>query len=492
MLIEREGLKKMSVRMVDPGAQRGARLKTDRAGVARWTAATLAVITLGFASAPALAATQEQLETRVQALAEELEQVKQELAALKEQRAAGGQPASPPVAGNSALPNSAPAGGAAPDASALPATTGYASAGVPAGGPTWFGYGELNYSRPAGNPSATTADLARFVLGAGYRFDEKTHFVSELELEHAVSSADDVGEIEVEQAYVEHELTPSIFAKAGLILIPSGTLNENHEPTRYYGVYRNFVETAIIPSTWREGGFALQGNTSGGLRWDLGLTTGFDLSKWNAMSLDGQASPLASIHQELAIAHARDVSGFGALNYTGLPALRVGASVFTGGASQGQPGTPSAGVTLWEGHARWAPGAWDLAGLYARGHISGTRQLNLTLIGNPTLIPEEFFGWYVQSAYHLIDRGTWSLTPFVRYEQFNTASQYAVLGTGFAPAALPDRKVWTAGFNWMIAPGVVVKADYLDFRGTGDGHASAANSGALVGNRFDVGVGYQF
>ena len=215
--------------------------------------------------APALtrAATQEELESRVQALAEQLEALKHELAELKEPRASV-----LPEAGTSsaaALPDVASASG-------LPAS---AVAGS-AGGPT---FGELNYSRPSGDASATTADLARFVLGAGYRFDERTRFVSELELEHAVSSSTDVGEVEVEQAYIEHELGGSLYARAGLILIPSGTLNESHEPTRYYGVFRNSVETAIIPSTWREGGVALQGLTRGGLRWDVGVTTGFDLSK---------------------------------------------------------------------------------------------------------------------------------------------------------------------------------------------------------------------
>src|SRR5262249_30279388 len=90
-----------------------------------------------------------------------------------------------------------------------------------AGGPTFFGYGEINYSRPRDETADTTADLARFVLGVGYQFDEQTRFVSELELEHAVASSEDVGEIEVEQAYIERDLHSGMFARAGLILIPS-------------------------------------------------------------------------------------------------------------------------------------------------------------------------------------------------------------------------------------------------------------------------------
>jgi hypothetical protein len=413
------------------------------------------------------AASPEELEARVQALAEQLEAVKAELAQLKGQSAAGAAQST----AQSALPETAPQA-STPE--------GRAAGAAGAGGPSFFGYGEINYSRPRENTADTTADLARFVLGVGYRFDEKTRFVSELELEHAVASAEDVGEIEVEQAYIERDLRSGLFARAGLILIPSGMLNESHEPTRYYGVFRNFVETAIIPSTWREGGVALQGITEGGLRWDAGLTTGFDLSRWDATSADGQESPLGSIHQELALAHARDLSGFAALNYTGLTGLRVGGSLFSGGASQGQPGLPSSEVTLWEGHVRWTPREWDLAALYAHGHISGTQQFNTPLVGNPTLVPQNFFGWYLQGAYRIFETDRSSLVPFVRYERFNTAAGFAEIAPALTPIPPADSKVWTAGLNWSFAPGVVVKADIVEFQDTS------------AGDRFDLGIGYQF
>ncbi len=453
-------------------------------------AVTRVAVAVAFALAPAIstAATQEELEARVQALADQLKEVQAELADLKKQQTARSAQSD---RNQSALPDASVRDTGAPSSStssnaqtSTAGTDNYASLFSPetarSGGPNFFGYGEMTYARPRENSADTQADLARFVLGTGYKFDDRTRFVSELELEHAVASSSDPGEIEVEQAYIEHDLTAGVFARAGLILIPSGTLNENHEPTRYYGVFRNFVETAIIPSTWREGGVALQGNTESGLRWDAGVTTGFDLSKWDATSRDGQQSPLGSIHQELALARAKDLSGFVALNYSGIPGLRAGGSVFTGGASQGQPGLASADITLWEGHVRWTPGAWDLAGLYAHGRISGTRDFNTPVVGDPTLIPNAFYGWYLQAAYRVWDTQRTSLTPFMRYERFNTASSYADLGFGLTPGTLPTRKVWTAGLNWMFAPGVVFKADYLDFQSTS------------AGDRFGVGLGYQF
>ena len=134
---------------------------------------------------------------------------------------------------------------------------------------------------------------------------------------------------------------------------------------------RNFVETAIIPTTWREGGIAVTGITDFDLTWDVGITTGFNLAKWDPTSDEGKVSPLGSIHQELQFAKAADLSGYAALNWRGYPGLLLGGSVFSGKAGQAQPDFPSqnAVVTLAEAHARWTPGPFDLPGaVRARSH----------------------------------------------------------------------------------------------------------------------------
>src|SRR5882724_3044546 len=84
----------------------------------------------------------------------------------------------------------------------------------------FFGYAGLNYSRPKDDSAGTTFDLSRWALGVRYRFDDRTRFVGEIE--HGASAPGHSGEPEIEQAYIERELTPGIFEKAGLILIPSG------------------------------------------------------------------------------------------------------------------------------------------------------------------------------------------------------------------------------------------------------------------------------
>jgi hypothetical protein len=163
-----------------------------------------------------------------------------------------------------------------------------------------------------------------------------------------------------------------------------------------------------------------------------------------------------------------------------VPGLNIGGSFFAGDAGQGQAGFEDAKMTLWETHARWSPGDLQLSGLYARGSFGGTRGINLVNVGNPVLIPDEFFGWYVEGAYRVASGDTWQLSPFLRYETFNTGSSYANIGIGLTPDALDDQKVWTGGLNFTLTQGVVLKADYVKF-----------NDDAQP-KRFDLGIGYQF
>jgi len=446
-------------------------------------------------------------------------QVNQQSLALQSPAAAAGSTASGPLPPTSPIPP-APgattlAGAASVAASAgnnVPAATGGAgSAGAAFSNVHLWGYGEIYYTRPSREESKAQADLARAVFGIGYTFDSRTEFNSEFEVEHAVSSADDVGEFEVEQFYVDRQLSDAATVRAGLFLMPFGLLNEHHEPTNFYGVQRNFVETLIIPSTWREGGFNVHGDTAAGFSWNAGLTTGFDLSKWNyapefplystALDMeDSDSAPLQATHQELALANAHHLSQYVALGYYGVPGLNVGAAISTGDAVK-VPAPPNAvipgeqRVTLWEAHARYTPGKFDLSALYAHASISNLGLANSANPGSPNPIPSDFYGYYAQAAYGLWEHGDYRLAPFVRWERYDMGSRYAgttgpVVPTGLVPlSATPgdygywprnQDRVWTVGANFYTTPHVVLKADYQWFDINSDF------------NRFDLGLGLNF
>lgn len=428
-----------------------------------WKALAVAGMITSSMGATAHAVTLEDLEKKLIEQDAEMQKLKTELATLKAEQGKQAQ-----------LQASAPTNGIKPTS----ATDGNAESQQT----VVSSYGEIGYSRPTNNPKDAQVDVARAVIALAHRFDAKTKMVGEFEWEHAVTSASDKGESEVEQLYVEREFDNGMHAKGGLFLMPVGMLNTNHEPTAYYGVKRNFVETAIIPTTWREAGFGLSETTANALTWDVGLTTGFDLSKWDPTVSDGQESPLASIHQEGQLAKAGNLSVYGAVNWQGVPGLLLGGSVFTGKAGQRTSGflAPDASITLFDLHTRYQIGKWDLSALYAEGTISDTNDINASFAANPTKIPSSFYGAYAQAAYKLWSVQDYALTPFLRYERFNTGKSYSASALAAGAVVSPDEQVWTLGANFMIGEGVVLKADYLKFVQD------------MTKNRLDLGVGYSF
>lgn len=438
-------------------------------------AASLAVATLTFGICPATRAEPADTAARIDALSAQIEALRAEVEALRAAQAHA--PATTSAAGAATAIAAGDAGAGAP----APVGASPEQAAV-----TFTGYGEAVYTRPTEGPNDAVADLQRVVLGVGYRFDERTRLEVEAEWEHAITSADDEGEAAIEQAYIAHEFGEAMQFRAGLFLIPMGIINEHHEPPTFFGVFRPFTETAIIPTTWREGGVSLLGSTSGGFHWSIGLTTGFNLADWDPTSLDGQESPLGSIHQEMSLAVANDLSVFGSVKYLGVPGLALGAAVFTGGAGQGQKSFPAddSQATLWSTYARWEPGSWELTALYAEGYLSDTAALNLTFIGSPTLVPKRFWGGYGQVAYRGWPLGSLRLEPFARYEIFNTGAEYADIGQGLTPRVRPTEDVTTLGASLYLNPNVVFKLDYQFF--------DSADAALGYQDRLNLGVGYMY
>ncbi|HEY6864125.1 MAG TPA: porin [Burkholderiales bacterium] len=358
-----------------------------------------------------------------------------------------------------------------------------ASIGLRAGATTIVGYGEFNYNRFRQDDHETKADLRRFVLGLDHRFDDRLSFHSEVEVEHAVVSKNDDGEFEIEQAWLDYRLTDGdrVNVKGGLFLIPLGILNETHEPPTYYGVERNEVETRIIPTTWRELGVGVHGAVAPGLRYDVGVTTGFDAGK-----IDDPSTGIRSGHQEGQQANAKDLSVYGALNYRA-PGLLVGGGVFTGNTGQNGQSNPllkgvDARLTLWDVHARYRVAGFDLQALYAAGKLGDTDRINAANVaaGQTFAAPKSMKGAYVQAAYHVYKRGSFDVAPFVRLERYDIRQEEDPADNLIQNELIRNERVRTIGVNFWVHPQVVIKADVQRFR----------NDKSL--DRFDLGLGYMF
>ena len=402
------------------------------------------------------------VEQKLEILQKELDELRAELAKMKSQHAA-------PAA------NAQPTDGTA-------AAPGGTMTGLAAGSNTFGGYGELHYNNYKDGDKKDEIDFHRFVLFYGHKFNDRLRFYSELEVEHAlIEGGEESGAVELEQAFIDYRINDAVNIKAGAFLIPIGILNETHEPPTFFGVERNEVESRIIPSTWREAGVGLNGEIVQGLRYDVGLTSSLDAGKFGSPD-----RAIRSMRTELSEAAAHDFAFFGALNYRGIPGLAVGASIISG--NTGQNGVTdsalkgvSGRMTLWDLHAQYRLGGLELRGLYARGTLGDADKITAAAIARSgdtsQVAPSSFWGYYAEAGYHFRLGDEMELSPFARYERYNTQ---ASVPSGFSADRKNNERVTTFGVNFKLHPQVVFKADYQDFKED------------PKKDRFSLGMGYMF
>jgi len=312
------------------------------------------------------------------------------------------------------------------------------------------GYGEMHYNNL---DSKKEIDFHRFVLFFGHEFTDKLRMFSELELEHAVSGDGQNGEVELEQAYIEYDITENQHIKGGVFLLPVGILNETHEPPTFYGVERNPVEKNIIPTTWWAGGAAVNGEIAPGWSYDVAIHEGLKTSAADSYKV-------RSGRQKTSEADASDLAGTGRLKWTGLPGVEVAATVqYQSDITQGESNAGHA--WLYEAHTDIQRGPYGLRALYALWDLDG---------GGPKAIGADLQkGFYVEPSYRFNNK----FGIFARYNQWdNTAGN----------SSDSKMKQYNVGANFWPHPDVVLKADVQQ----------QDNEGTKNDNGFNLGIGFQY
>lgn len=314
------------------------------------------------------------------------------------------------------------------------------------------GYGELHYNNFDRNEKDDKIDFHRFVLYFGHEFTDNIRFFSELELEHALSGDGEPGEVELEQAFIEFDLGQRHAARAGLDLIPIGIINPTHEPNTFYGVERNRVESAIIPSTWWAGGAKLIGRpTAQGLSYELFVHEGMQMDADPGFSIRGG-------RQKTAEATANEFATTGTLKYTGVPGLELAASAQYQSDVTQQRNDGLEEAMLYEAHAVYSRGPFGLRALYAQWDLDGSIAEDNDR--------DKQFGWYVEPSVKLHPQ----LGVFARYSELEETEDLTEENT-------------TVGFNYWPIKQVVLKADY---------QWREFESGDPDDDSFNLGVGYVF
>lgn len=355
------------------------------------------------------------------------------------------------------------------------------------------GYGEMLYEnfsaeREDGTASgaADRLDAVRAIVYVGYKFNDNVLFNSEIEFEHA--STDQTGSVSLEFAYLDFLLTNAFNVRMGLLLMPMGFLNELHEAPIFLGTTRPEVERQIIPSTWRELGAGVFGETHG-IAYRAYLVNGFDAVGGGSSDAAGfGAAGLRGGRQKGSQTVAEEFAVVGRADYVGQLGLTVGTSVYLGNSGQNRddplsPGARIDGRTLiWEGHAQYKARGFDLRGLLAFADVDDAASINAAkgLTGSAS-IGSRLVGGYLQAGYDVLRKVDTSheLLPYIRYERFNTQD---AVPAGFSADPANNRTIVSLGVAWRPITNVIVKSDYQI-------HSNDADTGV---NQFNLSMGYLF
>jgi hypothetical protein len=350
------------------------------------------------------------------------------------------------------------------------------------------GYAQIDYNQPFGGGTRYNGklDVHRLVLLFGYKFSERVQFVSEIELEH-------VEEVYVEQAFVNYFVNEYLNVRAGLMLIPMGIINEYHEPPTYNGVERPNLDYYVVPTTWREIGLGITGVArDANIKYQAYIFNGF-------LSYDGEGR----LNGKYGLRKGRQKgisSVFGTPNYVakveyyGIRGLNAGISGYFGKSQSTLTNGVEKNNTEMMSTADSSIITISMAGLDVRYNVKGLSlrgQFNYGSFVNTkeyneftgSDMGESMVGFYAEAAFDifsLIDGLRSNLTPFVRYENYDT--QHTVSGD-LNKDPLYHREEIVTGIGWKPAQGVAFKADIQFIR---------PKSESTFSKTFNMGVGVWF
>ena len=317
-------------------------------------------------------------------------------------------------------------------------------------GMTLGGYAEVLYNQPESVNGEI--DVQRLILLFGYKFDDRTQFVTELEFEH-------VKEVYIEQAFVNYSVNNSLNVRAGLMLVPMGIINEYHEPTTFNGVERPSMDNKLVPTTWREIGIGFSGRSDAmSMRYQAYIFNGF-LSHNGTAGLVKGSNGLRSGRQKGAESVFRTPNLSMKLDFYGINGLRLGLSGYFGRTQAANEVFDTSGSTVGLSmigfDARYNLRKFTARCQYITSSIKDAFEYNQLTAKD---LGSGMSGYYIEGAYNFLPiRNRQRLFAFVRYENFDT---HASVPSNTDRNADYHRKEITTGLSYHLAPGAVFKMDY--------------------------------
>ncbi len=359
------------------------------------------------------------------------------------------------------------------------------------------GYGNFLYTKNF-TLNESTANVDRMVLFIGHKFNKRISFFSETEIEDAgVQNGKVSGSLSLEQLFLKFNIDRNNYVVTGLFIPRIGIINENHLPTTFHGNDRPYVETFIIPTTWRELGVGYYGTSSRvpGLNYSAAIMTGLNSGGFT----NGSGIAGGRLSGSQANTNALSVTG-ALLYYKG--DFRTQISGYFGGSAGLIPyqadslklesGMFGTSIGLVEANTQYTGRRLSVKALVAMVDISQAEQINRAYANNT---PEKMMGAYIDLSYAFFKREDKEVRAFSRYEYINM--NLKLPKNGIYNGTI-DQQYLLAGLSFNPIHGVMIKAEYI-YRLTGDINPALIVTPYPLGQPYftqqhllKIGVGYSF
>jgi hypothetical protein len=358
------------------------------------------------------------------------------------------------------------------------------------------GYGEAKVSYDLAYKTGE-ADLTRNVLFVGHKFNPKISLFSEWEIEDAkVEGGEPGGEFALEQLFLKFNINRDVYLNAGLFIPRLGIINENHLPTTFNGVDRPYVETFVIPSTWRELGVGIYGQIPRlpGFNYSFGVFNGLNSEEFGGgMGIregrfEGRNASATNIAISGAALYYKNDFRFQVSGYYGGSAGISPRDADSLNLDSGPFGTP---VILGEGDVQYLGKSFTAKVLGTVVNIPDADRINLAYANNT---PSMMWGAYAELGYDLL-KSEKNLTVFGRYEMLDLNA--SMPDNGIKDDYLNQQYI-VGGITFQPIKGIAVKADYVQ-RITGTPNPLLNVNPFINGQQFyssrgfvNVGIAYSF
>lgn len=335
-----------------------------------------------------------------------------------------------------------------------------------------------------------TISIPRFVLAMDYRFTPKWLLGAEIEFESGgvgigtelensengeyETELEKGGEVALEQFHLTRLVHRSFNVRAGHLIVPVGLTNAHHEPIHFFGTSRPEGESTLLPCTWHETGLEIFGTIGSGR-----ATFDYQALVVAGMNADGfgrdhwvQGGRQGLFEEDNFTSPGYVVR----VDYRGLEGLRVGVSAYyccDVTANADKPYKYSAvgrsGLFIGSADAQFRNRFVTARANFIYGALENSDKISAVSLSNKS---NYYQGTMRKVAKNAVAYGAEVgvnlrslcasprvpvVYPFVRYEYYNPQEKGE-------PGVIVEQRnqvsKWTAGFNWMALPNLVVKADY--------------------------------